>query len=205
MVGVFIVTSVVFGNRRVGRAGKDETANARTTGPRDGESAVFIFRRNRFAGKAKGGDVLVDGRPVGQLRGGTYYRLDLPAGVHVVQSRPGQAGIALSCVAGARVFVEQTFNVGLVVSDVGGYERVDETEGVRLLDRCRLFKPTGQVGGRMSARAKVLFAVVICLVAVLVGFAVYCANSLSRTGKIPALVLDRQHAAQSVGGESKGL
>jgi len=92
-IPLFLLIRLLFINKPVHRAGKGEEATARSGAPPAGAAALFVYR-DQFVGRLVGTDLTVDDKPVGQLRGKTFYRFDLPAGEHAVH--PGLVEANLS-------------------------------------------------------------------------------------------------------------
>ena len=103
-------------NRRVSRAARAEEAEAKRCAPVAGHASVYVFR-DAFVGKVAGLDVLLDGTPVGQTRGNTFYRLQLAPGEHLLTSHNPRDGSKhehrLRADAGSLLFLEQRVSIGM--------------------------------------------------------------------------------------------
>jgi len=144
MTGVVGSIAITRGaNRRVSRAAATEEAEAKRCAPLAGRAVVYIFR-DAYLGKVAGLDVLVDGKPVGQTRGKTFYRLDLAPGEHVLTSRNPQNGslneYRLSAGAGSLLFLEQRVRFGMTTfrHDIVPTEHAAATSRIQ---KCRLLEP----------------------------------------------------------------
>lgn len=103
------------GNQRVAPAARSDEAAAKRCAPAADRATVYVFR-DAFYGKLAGLDVLLDGAPVGQTRGRTFYRLELPPGDHLVVSRNPRDGSQheqrVHAGSGSLVFLEQRVSMG---------------------------------------------------------------------------------------------
>lgn len=103
------------GNRSVAHASAADEKEAKRCAPVSGQATVYVFR-DAFIGKLAGLDVLLDGVPIGQTRGKTFYRLDLAPGEHVLASRNPRDGSQhehrFRADAGSLVFLEQRVSMG---------------------------------------------------------------------------------------------
>ena len=145
MTGVVGSIAAVRGaNKKVSHAAKNEEAEAKRCAPIPGRAIVYVFR-DAYLGKVAGLDVIVDGKPVGQTRGKTFYRLELAPGEHVLTSRNPQNGSQhehrLSAGAGSLVFLEQHLSFGMVTFN---HKIVPAEQGAatRRIQKCRLLLPT---------------------------------------------------------------
>jgi hypothetical protein len=104
---------------------------------------VYVFR-DAFYGKVAGLDVLVDGAPVGQTRGHTFYRLQLPPGEHLLISRNPRDGSQhehrLHADAGSLLFLEQRVSMGMK-SLRHEIVPADQRAATSRIRRCRLLQP----------------------------------------------------------------
>lgn len=103
------------GNRSIAHAGSGAEEEAKRCAPVSDRATVYVFR-DAFIGKLAGLDVLVDGTPVGQTRGKTFYRLELAPGEHLLTSRNPKDGsqheYRLNAEPGSLVFLEQRLSMG---------------------------------------------------------------------------------------------
>ena len=127
-------------NRRVSRAAAAEEAEAKRYAPVADRATVYVFR-DAFFGRVAGLDVLVDGAPVGQTRGYTFYRLHLPPGEHLLTSRNPQDGSQhehrLSAGAGSLLFMEQRVSMGMT-SLRHQIVPAEQSAATSRIKRCRL-------------------------------------------------------------------
>jgi hypothetical protein len=114
-----VVASIVTtraANKRVSHAAAAEEKEAKSFAPAADRATVYVFR-DATLGKVAGLDVLLDGTPVGQTRGKTFYRLQLPPGEHLLISRNPQDGSQhehrLRGDAGSLHFLEQRVSFGM--------------------------------------------------------------------------------------------
>lgn len=132
-------------NRRVARAARDEEAEAKRYAPVADRATVYVFR-DAFVGKVAGLDVLVDGAPVGQTRGHTFYRLQLPPGEHLLTSRnprdDSQSEHRLRADAGSLVFLEQRVSLGMKALR-HEFVPAEQTKAASRIRRCRLLVSAG--------------------------------------------------------------
>lgn len=129
-------------NRRVSRATAGEEAEAKRCAPVAGQATVYVFR-DAFIGKVAGLDVLLDGAPVGQTRGKTFYRLQLPPGEHLVISRNPRDNSRheqrVRAEAGSLLFLEQQVRFGMKHALVP----TEQAAAMPRIQRCRLLQPSG--------------------------------------------------------------
>jgi hypothetical protein len=131
------------GNRRVAHAAAAQEAEAKRCASAPDRATVYVFR-DAYIGKVAGLDVLVDGAPVGQTRGKTFYRLELTPGEHVLTSRNPQNGsqheYRLRADSGSLVFLEQRVRMGAMTMR---HEIVpaEQAAAVSRIQRCRLLVP----------------------------------------------------------------
>jgi len=127
-------------NRRVARAAATEEAEAKRCAPAAGRATVYVFR-DAFLGKAAGLDVLLDGAPIGQTRGKTFYRLHLAPGEHLLTSRNPQDGSQhehrLRADAGSLLFLEQRVSFGMTALR-HEIVPIEQTSATSRIQRCRL-------------------------------------------------------------------
>jgi hypothetical protein len=127
-------------NRRVSRAAATEEADAKRCAPVADRATVYVFR-DAFAGKVAGLDVLLDGTPIGQTRGKTFYRLHLPPGEHLLTSRNPQNGSQhehrIRADAGSLLFLEQKVSIGMM-SLRHEIVPAEQTSAPARIQRCRL-------------------------------------------------------------------
>ena len=127
-------------NRRMARAAATEEAEAKRCTPVAGRGTVYLFR-DAFVGKMAGLDVLLDGRPIGQTRGKTFYRLQFAPGEHLLTSRNPQDGSQhehrLRADAGSLLFLEQRVSMWMIALR---HEIVpsEQTSAASRIQRCRL-------------------------------------------------------------------
>jgi hypothetical protein len=127
-------------NRRVSRAAATEEAEAKRCAPVADRATVYVFRDANI-GKVAGLDVLLNGTAIGQTRGKTFYRLQLPPGEHLLTSRNPQDGSQhehrLQAGAGSLVFLEQRVRFGMMTlrHDIVPAEQAKATSRIK---RCRL-------------------------------------------------------------------
>jgi hypothetical protein len=79
------MTTFLTGNRAQARAPAAQDSDAKRFAPVAERTVVYLFR-DAFVGKLLGIDVAIDGVPLGQTRGKTFYRLELAPGEHVLSS-----------------------------------------------------------------------------------------------------------------------
>lgn len=131
------------GNRRIAQAAAGAEKEAKRFASVADRAAVYVFR-DAYIGKVAGLDVLVDGAPVGQTRGKTFYRLELPPGEHLLTSRNPRDGSQsehrLRADSGSLVFLEQKVSMGLVEIR---HQMVptEQAAAVSRIQRCRLLVP----------------------------------------------------------------
>jgi hypothetical protein len=91
----FFVLHFTGGNRKVAAAddASRQRALAFTCPP---NRALVYFIRTGFAGKAVGVDIVVDGRPVAQIKSPRFTCIDLPPGTHELVARVGDGTSALN-------------------------------------------------------------------------------------------------------------
>ena len=127
-------------NRRLSRAAATEEAEAKRCAPVAGRATVYVFR-DAFYGKVAGLDLLLDGTPIGQTRGKTFYRLHLPPGEHLLTSRNPQDGSKhehrVSADAGSLLFLEQRVSMGMM-SLRHGIVPAEQASATSRIQRCRL-------------------------------------------------------------------
>jgi hypothetical protein len=87
------VSTFLGGNRAQAQASSEDDHLAKQFTPVAERAIVYVFR-DAFYGKFLGLDVALDGTPLGQTRGKTYFRLDLMPGEHVLLSHNPQNGSA---------------------------------------------------------------------------------------------------------------
>jgi hypothetical protein len=132
-------------NQRVSRADATEEQDAKRCAPIADRATVYVFR-DAYVGKVAGLDVLVDGTPIGQTRGKTFYRLQLAPGEHLLTSRNPQNGSQhehrLRADAGSLLFLEQRVGAGLMGMR---HELVpaEQTAATSRIQKCRLLLPAG--------------------------------------------------------------
>ena len=135
-------------NRRVARAAAGEEAEAKRFSPVADRATVYVFR-DAFVGKVAGLDVLLDGTPIGQTRGKTFYRLQLPPGEHLLASRNPQDGSQrehrLRADAGSLLFLEQRVSIGMTALR---HEIVpaEQSAATSRIQRCRLLLSAPSAG-----------------------------------------------------------
>lgn len=137
------------GNRRVVRASQGARGAALAAPPPPGCAAVFVFRDQAY-GRAKGTDIAVDGAAVGQLRGRTFYRLDLAAGEHVLATSVPNgrtAELRLTVHDAQPVYVRDRLKMG-AVSVRSTLELTDATAGAPAVRRCDLLQPGAAPAGQ---------------------------------------------------------
>jgi hypothetical protein len=131
------------GNRRVAHAAAGQEAEAKRCASLPDRATVYVFR-DAYFGKLAGLDVLLDGAPVGQTRGKTFYRLELAPGEHRLASRNPRDGSQhehrLYADSGSLVFLEQRVSMGATTMK----HQIVPTEhaaAVSRIQRCRLLVP----------------------------------------------------------------
>jgi len=143
IIGVSVVASIAAprgANRRVARAATGEEAEAKRFSPVGDRATVYVFR-DAFVGRVAGLDVLLDGTPIGQTRGKTFYRLQLAPGEHLLASRNPQDGSqrehCLRADAGSLLFLEQRVSIGMTALR---HENVpaEQNAAASRIQRCRL-------------------------------------------------------------------
>jgi len=133
------------GNRRIARAAPAEEAEAKRCSAVADRATVYVFR-DAFVGKVAGLDVLVDGTPVGQTRGKTFYRLHLPPGEHLLTSRNPRDGSQhehrVRADAGSLLFLEQQVSMGMT-SLRHQIRPVEQSAAQSRIEKCRLLVAGG--------------------------------------------------------------
>ncbi len=130
-------------NRRVARAAAMEEKEAKRFAPVADQATVYVFR-DAFVGKVAGLDVLLDGTPIGQTRGKTFYRLQIAPGEHVLTSRnpqnDSQSEYRLRADAGSLHFLEQRVSFGMMTMrhEILPVEQASATSRIK---SCRLLVP----------------------------------------------------------------
>jgi hypothetical protein len=140
-IPLVLLIRLYFINKPIQRASKGDEATAHSADPPAGSGALFVYR-DQFVGRLVGTNLRVDDAAIGQLRGKTFYRLDLPAGEHVVSSgmADGKQGtVSVKLGAGERLYVRETFLMGMVKTstDLGV---VASSEGSRAIAKCHLLR-----------------------------------------------------------------
>lgn len=138
-----VVASIVStraANRNVSRAAAADEKEAKRFAPVADRATVYVFRDARLA-KVAGLDVLLDGAPVGQTRGKTFYRLQITPGEHVLTSRNPHDGSQhehrMSGDAGSVSFFEQRVGFGMT-SLKHQMVPADAEKAATRIQRCRL-------------------------------------------------------------------
>lgn len=140
-IPLVLLIRLVFINKPVHRAGKSEEASARTADPPPGSGTLFVYR-DQFVGKLVGTDLSIDDKPVGQLRGKTFYRFDLPAGQYTLKSAMGSkmsGSLAVTLKTGERVYVHESFEMGMIRNSLS-LAIAAAPKGARALSKCRLLQ-----------------------------------------------------------------
>jgi len=148
-----MVTSVVAGtvaNRRIQRATDSQDVEAKAFRALSGYAVVYVFR-DAFVGRSLGVDLTLDATPIGQTRGGTFYRLAMAPGEHRLVSRDVRASrcfeYRFAAVAGSQIFLEHRFRWGALTAR-HDLVAVNAESGRARVQRCRLLLPERGVSAR---------------------------------------------------------
>jgi hypothetical protein len=138
------------GNRRIQRATDSQDVEAKEFRAMSGYAVVYVFR-DAVVGRSLGVDITLDAAPIGQTRGGTFYRLAMAPGEHRLISRDIRASRSFeyrfAAVAGSQIFLEHRFRWGALTArhDIVA---VNAEEARMRVKRCRLLLPERGVSAR---------------------------------------------------------
>jgi len=91
-LGAGVVAAYLFGNlsgnRRIANASSADKSAALSRSPPPGKALLFLFREG-FVAKLAGLNIMVDGKPVAQLKSPRFTCIVVPAGTHAIAARFG--------------------------------------------------------------------------------------------------------------------
>jgi hypothetical protein len=94
-LGAGVVAAYLFGNlagnRRIANASSVEKTAALGRAPPPGKALLFLYREG-FVAKLMGLNIIVDGKPVAQLKSPRFTCIVVPAGTHIVTASFGGLG-----------------------------------------------------------------------------------------------------------------
>jgi hypothetical protein len=91
-LGAGVVAAYLFGNlagnRRIANASSAEKSAALSRPPPPGKALIFLYREG-FVAKLAGLNIMIDGKPVAQLKSPRFTCVVVPAGPHTVSAKFG--------------------------------------------------------------------------------------------------------------------
>ncbi|HEX5218803.1 MAG TPA: DUF2846 domain-containing protein [Verrucomicrobiae bacterium] len=139
LIALTAVIALASGCASVQEAPSSADRAAKSFKPPAGKSSIYVFRESAFAGKGVAVPVSVDGRLVGTVGSGTFARVNVEPGNHVVASYTAESGPALNVPteAGGNYFVELETHFGMTAARAT-LRRVGDAEGRKGVLGCRL-------------------------------------------------------------------
>jgi hypothetical protein len=148
LVGIFFHALLMFRrNKKVREASPEQKKEALTFPSTAGKAVLYVFR-HQMKGSLQGHDLVLDDRYLGQIRGDTFYRLELEPGRHRLGGdRKCLEALEMEVAAGQVRFVEQE-----LLSDLWrtGYHYLPRENAMktRLKVRgCKMLLPIGEEAG----------------------------------------------------------
>jgi len=133
-------------NRKVARGSKADAKAALESAPPEGRAALFIYR-DQFMARAVGSVVVIDGTDIGQLRGSTFYRVDLAPGEHRVLStmtNVKDAAASVTLAAGDRAYLRVALKMTMTATRQQ-LETIPAAEAAATLAGCSLLLPQARL------------------------------------------------------------
>lgn len=128
-------------NKTLRKATPAQIAEAQRFLPVAERGVVYLYR-HQVVGMLMGLEALVDGRPVGQTRGKTFYRLELAPGRHVFAGN-GKCPqpLELDIAAGQVAYIEQELQMGMLQSSYRYRAEPDAQRAQSAIRGCRMLLP----------------------------------------------------------------
>jgi hypothetical protein len=111
---LFLGAILFTGCASVPMASLDQDREAKMFRPRPGQSMLYVVRPGTFGGGAQLAPVLVEGRRIGGLPGGSYLAIELPPGLYRVSTESPEHYKVISVILNrdASTFVEISWGLG---------------------------------------------------------------------------------------------
>jgi hypothetical protein len=148
LLGATLAASVLAGCVSVPQASPARDAEAKAFGTNPGAAAVYVYRNDFTSHLSEESSLFIDGRPIGSTLPGTFFRVDVRAGEHLLHGHGYDQGrLKLATRSGEAYFV------ALNVSNNTSYFRtVDPEAAKREIERCCVLMESWAPGQRPLLR-----------------------------------------------------
>jgi hypothetical protein len=147
LVGFFFYAlSVLRRNQKIAEASPEQQRAALKFQPASGKAVLYVFR-HQLKGALQGHDLVLDGRCLGQIRGCTFYRLELEPGKHRLSGdKKCQESLEVEVAAGQVHFVEQELLLGMWCTGYHYLPRENAMKTRREVQECKMLLPEEEAG-----------------------------------------------------------
>lgn len=132
----------------VPQASPARDAEAKQFGTHPGAATVYVYRNDLTSFLAEDSTLFIDGRLIGGTLPGTFFRVDLRAGEHVLHGHGyDQGSLRLKTLSGEAYFVALT-----VSNNTSHFRTVDPASAQREIQRCCVLMESWAPGQRPLLR-----------------------------------------------------